>query len=171
MTHYENAQQNTSIAPGIVGRLQKCGCRITAPRQTILGILASTAKHLSAEELYMLIHKTDPNIGIATVYRTLELLVRSGVLMKFDFGQHKSRYELAPQPGGEGHHNHIVCTSCGKVVNFTEGHDQEEAAMRTTRDSLARKYRFDIRDHQVQFFGLCNKCRSKRSENATASCQ
>jgi Fur family ferric uptake transcriptional regulator len=158
MTASFNPTQNSLLTPGLQGRLQKCGYRITAPRQLVMNVLVSTTGHLSAEEIYIHIHKTNPNIGLATVYRTLDLLVRTGSALRLDFGQHKSRYELAVGHAGERGHNHLVCTRCGKVVNYTE----DVAGASADIAVLEKKYNFDIARHQAQFFGLCGKCRIKK---------
>ena len=68
------------------GRFRRFGHRLTAPRETILNTLSKTQKHLSAEDIYLEVHKIYPAVGLTTVYRTLELLVRMGWVYKFDFG-------------------------------------------------------------------------------------
>ncbi len=170
-----HSPQDRSSQPSLPGRLKKCGYRITAPRQLVMDVFTNTTRHLSAEEVYLLIHKANPGVGIATVYRTLELLVKMGDVMKFDFGQHKSRYELAALSGSARHHHHIVCTDCGKIVNYTELMQAESEVMLQTQTALARKYHFDIKHHQVQFFGVCGECAKRSSHDrkvtgSTKSC-
>ena len=74
---------------------------MTAPREAILSVLNKTSKHLSAEDVYMAVHKIYPTVGLTTVYRTLELLVHMGLVFKFDFGDGRARYELSKGPKGE----------------------------------------------------------------------
>jgi Fur family ferric uptake transcriptional regulator len=164
MIDTENLPQNSTPQPNLSGRLKRCGYRVTVPRQLIMDIFATTDRHLSAEEVYSLAHKINPNVGMATVYRTLELLVRMGDMMKFDFGQHKSRYELSSEFGTARHHHHIVCTDCGKIVNYTELVQEESDVMRQARALLEKKYHFNIKHHQVQFFGVCGKCAKRRCQ-------
>ena len=101
------------------GRFRGCGYRMTVPRQSILDVLSKTSKHLSAEDVYMAVHKIYPNVGLTTVYRTLELLVQMGLVFKFDFGDKRARYELTEGPKGARHHHHLICTACGRVVDYT----------------------------------------------------
>ncbi len=76
-------------------RFQEAGFRLTMPRQAILEVLSNTEEHPSAEEIYLAVQKIYPNIGLTTVYRTLELLVDMGLVFKFDFGDKRARYELS----------------------------------------------------------------------------
>ncbi len=79
------------------GRFRKVGFRLTLPRQAILKVFAENPKHLSAEEIFLSVHENYPGIGFATVYRTLDLLTQMGLIFKFDFGDGRSRYELASE--------------------------------------------------------------------------
>ena len=141
------------------GRFRGCGYRITIPRQAILDILSKTLKHLSAEEVYLAVRKFYPAIGLTTVYRTLEILVQMGVVFKFDFGDGRARYELSKDPKGIRHHHHLVCTSCARVIDYTDFIDDEVELLQRTERSLSKKYNFKITNHLIQFYGLCDKCR------------
>ncbi|MBN1871347.1 MAG: transcriptional repressor [Candidatus Omnitrophica bacterium] len=143
------------------GRFRGCGYRITVPRQAILDFLSRTSKHMSAEDIYVGIHKTFPNVGLTTVYRTLELLVEMGLVFKFDFGDGRARYELAMGPKGVRHHHHLVCTSCGRAIDYTDFIDEEKELLARTEKGLSEKYNFRISNHLIQFYGLCDKCRGK----------
>jgi Fur family ferric uptake transcriptional regulator len=137
---------------------QDAGFRITIPRQSILNLLSKTDRHLSAEDIYLQIHKSYPAIGLTTVYRTLELLVNMGLVFKFDFGDGRARYELNQGPGVTKHHHHLVCTNCGRVIDYTELIEQEKELVDKTEKELSRKYNFKINSHQIQFLGFCDKC-------------
>ena len=141
------------------GRFRGCGYRMTVPRETILNVLSRTSKHLSAEDVYIAVHKVYPNVGLTTVYRTLELLVQMGLVFKFDFGDGRARYELSEGPKGERHHHHLVCTSCGRVVDYTDFIDEEVELLNQTEKGLSKKYSFDITNHLIQFYGLCGSCK------------
>jgi Fur family ferric uptake transcriptional regulator len=143
------------------GRFRGAGFRITAPRQTILDVLSKTQKHLSAEDIYMAVHKVYPGVGLTTVYRTLELLVHMGLVFKFDFGDGRARYELAVGPKGARHHHHLVCTRCGRVIDYTDFIDDEIELLHQIQKGLSKKYNFKITNHLIQFYGLCDRCRSK----------
>jgi len=144
------------------GRFRGCGHRMTVPRQAILDALSKTSKHLSAEDVYIAVHKTYSNVGLTTVYRTLELLVQMGLVFKFDFGDGRARYELSEGPKGERHHHHLVCTSCGRIVDYIDFIDEEVELLTQTEKGLSKKYNFEITNHLIQFYGVCDTCRSKK---------
>jgi len=130
---------------------------MTMPRQAILDVLESTSAHPSAEEIYHGVHKNYPMIGLATVYRTLELLTELGLIFKFDFGDGKARYELIQKHEDE-HHHHLVCTQCKRIINYTEFIDDELELLKKTEKGLSQKYDFRIQNHIIQFYGICNRC-------------
>jgi Fur family ferric uptake transcriptional regulator len=85
-----------------------------------------------------------------------------GMVLKSDFGDGRARYEMSEGPKGHIHHHHLVCTRCGKVVDYTEFIDEEVELLRKTEKGLSKKYNFDIKDHLIQFYGLCDKCKGKK---------
>ena len=141
------------------GRFKGCGYRITVPRQAILDVLSKTDEHLSAEDIYINVRNIYSNIGLTTVYRTLDILVEIGLVFKFDFGDKKARYELAEGPKGERHHHHLVCTNCNRVIDYTDFIDEEKDLLDKTEKGLSKKYNFRINGHSIQFYGLCDRCR------------
>jgi len=143
------------------GRFRGCGYRLTIPREVILAVLNKTKKHLSAEDVYLTVHKTYSNIGLTTVYRTLELLAGMGLVLKFDFGDGRARYELSEGPKGTKHHHHLVCTNCGRIVDYTDFIDDEVELFNQIEKELSRKFNFKITNHLIQFHGLCDKCQIK----------
>jgi len=134
------------------------GYRLTAPRHAVLNILSKSRKHLSAEDIYLAVHKAYPGIGLATVYRTVELLTRTGLVSKFDFGDGSSRYELAKDPD-TNHHHHLVCTVCGRVIDYSEFINEETKVLKQIEKTLSKKHNFSIKSHRIYFLGLCNKCK------------
>ena len=138
------------------------GYKLTAPRHAVLNVLSQTSDHLSAEDVYFEIHKVYPNIGLTTIYRTLELLVKMGLASKFDFGDGRARYELSDGPKGTRHHHHLVCTSCGRIIDYTDYIKEEMELLKRTEESLSQKFNFRITNHIIQFYGLCHKCRGKK---------
>ena len=147
--------------PGWGGRFRGCGYRMTVPRQAIMDVLSGTDKHLSAEDIYIKVHKTYPHVGLTTVYRTLEILIQMGMVTRFDFGDGRARYELVEGPGSE-HHHHLICTNCKRIIEYTEFIDEEMEFLKRAEKELSKKYKFDIRNHIIQFYGLCDKCRNKK---------
>jgi Fur family ferric uptake transcriptional regulator len=134
--------------------------RFTAPRQAILEFLSQSSKHMSAKEIYASLHRSYPGMGLSTVYRTLDLLARMGIVTKLSLGDGQSRYEFRSKKKEE-HHHHLVCTNCGKIINYSEFLDEELRLVKKTEDKLAKKYNFVIQDHNIEFLGICEKCRKK----------
>jgi len=144
------------------GRFRQCGYRLTVPRRVIMDVLSSTDKHLSAEEVYMRVHEIYPHVGLTTVYRTLELLTKMGFVHKHDFGDGRARYEIAGTD--EEHHHHLICIKCRRVINYSEFIEEELEFLRRAEKGLSKKYNFDIKDHVIQFYGLCEKCKKAGGE-------
>jgi Fur family ferric uptake transcriptional regulator len=143
------------------GRFRGHGYRVTVARESILDVLSRTSEHLSAEDIYLAVHEIHPNIGLTTVYRTLELLVHMGLVFKFDFGDGRARYELSEGPKGARHHHHLVCTNCGRVIDYTDFIDDEFELLGRAEKGLSKKFNFKITNHLIQFYGLCDRCQKK----------
>jgi Fur family transcriptional regulator, ferric uptake regulator len=92
-------------------------------------------------------------VGLATVYRTLELLAELKLVGRLDTGQGIARYEPL-LPSGE-HHHHLVCDRCGRVIPF------DDADLEATMERLARRVRFEVAEHDVVLRGACGSCRSE----------
>jgi Fur family ferric uptake transcriptional regulator len=138
-------------------RLAEAEYRLTPQRALILRLLFEHGgEHLSAEELHALVGQTNPEVGLATVYRTLELLTGLRVVQAVDFGDGRLRYELA---GEERHtHHHLLCLECGRVEEVRDD------LLERLEQSIEAEHGFSILDHQVKFIGLCRECRTKRRE-------
>ena len=134
------------------------GWRWTTPREVILNLLSQTTKHMSAKEIYATIHRMYPGIGLTTVYRTLDLLNRMGLIHKMDIGDGQSRYEFRSGEKKE-HHHHLICTRCGEITDYSDFVDEELELLKKVEKNLAQKYNFLVQDHNIEFYGLCEKCR------------
>ncbi|MFH1283482.1 MAG: transcriptional repressor [bacterium] len=141
------------------GRFSGCGFRLTVSRESIFTVLSKSDEHLSAEDIYLEVHMMHPNIGLTTVYRTIDLLVQAGIVFKYDFGDGRTRYELAEGAGKKEHHHHLVCTECGRIIDYTDFADVEVDLIKKTEDGLSKKYNFEIKSHILQFSGICYKCK------------
>jgi len=133
--------------PWIRQRMIEEGMRFTEARRAILDILGKSLQHLSAEDIYFKVRRINPSVGFATVYRTLDVLTRMGIVQRFDFGDGKARYELIGGMGKEEHHHHLVCTGCRKIIDYTDFIDEEKELINKTEQALARKYGFYITNH------------------------
>ncbi|MFR5264007.1 Fur family transcriptional regulator [Clostridium sp.] len=129
------------------------GYKLTPQRRAIVdNILNNNGKHLTAEEIYDEVKKQCPEIGLATIYRTILLLEEMGVIYKLDFNDGCSRYEMANDSDQHRHH-HLVCSTCGKV------YEVEDDLLEDLENQIESKYGFIIEDHAVKFFGTCKECR------------
>lgn len=140
------------------GRFRGCGYRFTVPRQVILDVLDRTSKHLSAEDIYLAVHRAYPNVGLTTVYRTLELLVQMGLVFKFDFGDGRARYELSRGVHPQQHY-HLICISCRRIINADELGEKETKKIKQMEETIAKRYNFKIKNQITQFYGLCERCK------------
>jgi Fur family ferric uptake transcriptional regulator len=132
--------------------------RWTLPREVILNLLSRSSKHMSAKELYASLYPLYPGIGLTTVYRTLELLFRLGFVQKLTSGDGQSRYELK-SGDKKDHHHHIICTKCGKIIDYRDFVQEELELVKKTEETLSKKHNFLILDHNIEFLGLCKDCR------------
>ena len=140
------------------GRFQQRGLRFTEPRRMILDVLSGTNEHLSAEDIYMRVHQQYPIMGLTTVYRTLDILEKMGVIAKFYFGDGRKRYELVQNSQKPGHHHHMVCINCKQIIDYDDFVEEEVDLLKKVETALARKHRFQITGHVIQFYGLCDEC-------------
>jgi len=141
--------------------IKKAGYRRTIARKIVLDILSRTKKHLSAEEIYQKIHKRYSSIGMTTIYRTLELFTKLGIVSKYEFGDGRSRYELKEKEKEKKHHHHLICLQCNKVIDYTDFMDEEVKMIEKLEKAFSEKYKFEIKNHQIFFYGLCEECRKK----------
>ena len=145
-------------SPRLHGRFRNAGFRLTLPRQAILNVLAENPKHSSAEEIFLSVHENYPGIGLATIYRTLDLLTQINLISKFYFGDGHSRYELASETTKE-HHHHMVCTQCGQIIDYSDFMEEEVEFIKGLEAELSKNHKFKINSHQIHFYGLCERCR------------
>ena len=132
--------------------VRRQGLKNTSQRMTILETFLGSKSHYSTEELYLELRKEHPKIGYATVHRTLKLLAESGIAMEVDFGDGQTRFEPF---NVDQHHDHLVCTNCGLIVEFTEPQIEK------LQQQVAKKYHFKIERHRHELYGLCSKCAKK----------
>ena len=130
--------------------LKQHGLKATVPRLKILELMESSeVPHFSAEDIYKHLLDGEVELGLATVYRVLTQFESAGIVIRHNFEEGHSVFELAR----EEHHDHIVCVRCGKVEEF---HDHEiEKRQKLIADSLG----FELTDHNLNLYGLCPACR------------
>ncbi len=139
--------------------LKEKGLKVTRQRLLVLELMAAhPGEHLTAEEIFALARVQDPSIGLATVYRTVQVLVDLKLLDRVSFDDGYARYELGLLPGEQSrrhHHHHAICLGCGRVFPF------EEDLLDTLEQSLLERLGFAVTDHEVKLFGYCRSCREK----------
>jgi Fur family ferric uptake transcriptional regulator len=130
--------------------LRSSNLKYTKQREVILQTLYRHSGHFTPEELHHLIKKENPgvNTGIATVYRTLSLLENAGIVTSISFGTQGKKYEL----GVKAHHDHIICTKCGKILEFFD------EAIERKQERIAKEFGFVMEDHSLKIFGICPDC-------------
>jgi len=139
-------------------QFQAHACRWTGPRESILNLLSRASGHLSAKDIYAALYPEYPGLGLTTIYRTLELLHRLGIVQKVTSGDGQGRYELRSD-NPKDHHHHLICTRCGAIINYRDFVREELELVKKTEEALTKKYDFAIQDHNIEFLGLCAKCR------------
>jgi Fur family transcriptional regulator, ferric uptake regulator len=129
-------------------RLREAGERVTRQRLAVADALGAAGRQVSAQELYRRMHRRDPSIGRATVFRTLEALVIAGVARRLELDGHVYGY-VACRPE---HHHHLACDRCGRVEEI------DEAYIRPVSERIAANLGFRIDDARVDFYGICASC-------------
>jgi len=132
-------------------RVREAGFKLTPPRLAVLQVVEEDCNHLSTSEIFRRAQLIQPGVGLATVYRALELFTELGIVRPITVGDGPPTYIRA-----EGGHHHLVCSACGTVIEFDECGSANLAA------ELAARYNFQIQSHLLEFYGLCANCRPQR---------
>lgn len=133
--------------------LRKAGLKVTLPRIKILKILESAdPHHMSAEDVYRQLIKMGEDVGLATVYRVLTQFEAAGLVRRHNFEGGHSVFEVE---AGE-HHDHLVCVNCGLVAEFVD------EVIENRQESIAKKAKFKMTDHNLTIYGVCQACDKKR---------
>ncbi|MFR5602486.1 MAG: Fur family transcriptional regulator [Lachnospiraceae bacterium] len=137
--------------------LREKGLKVTKQRMLVLEIMAEhPGEHLTTEEIYHLARKQHPEIGLATIYRAVQVLVDLQLLDKVNFDDGFARYELEEMETNSGHHHHhAICSKCGKVYSF------EDDLLENLEQALWESVGFTVTDHEVKLYGYCKDCKRK----------
>ncbi|HZR10976.1 MAG TPA: transcriptional repressor [Myxococcales bacterium] len=130
------------------------GLKATRQRDLIVDAFFSQVGHLSVEELVEKAKQRDPSIGAATVYRTMKILTDAGLASARHFEGGQTRYEAALD---RHHHDHLICTSCGNIVEF------ENERIEELQDRVAQEHGFSVTHHKLELYGLCARCNQQQS--------
>jgi Fur family transcriptional regulator, ferric uptake regulator len=129
------------------------GLKATRQRDLIVDTFFSVSGHLSVDELLAKVQARDENIGAATVYRTMKILSDAGLASARHFDDGQTRYEAAI---GRHHHDHLICTSCHRIIEF------ENERIEELQDMVARHHGFQVTRHKLELYGLCKDCQGRR---------
>jgi Fur family ferric uptake transcriptional regulator len=129
--------------------------RLTTQRQIILEELEKVTSHPTANEVYDMVRKRLPRIGLGTVYRNLELMAESGMIIKLEVGGTQKRFDATTVP-----HYHVRCTECGRVDDVDMPVQQE------INEIAAQACHYQIISHHIEFTGLCDDCLKARQQTS-----
>ena len=139
-------------------KLREKGLKVTNQRILILSVLEQNkGRHLTAEDIYELVTQEHPEIGLATVYRTIQLLWDMQLIDKINLDEGCVRYEIGHLlDGGSKHnHHHLICRTCNKIIPF------DDVLLEEAERHIERTIGFHVLDHEVKFYGICRECMKK----------
>ena len=132
--------------------LKKEGLRYTHQRQAIWDELYASDEHRDAEEIYLALYNSGLKVSRATVYRTIDVLVKNNLVRKLDLGDGRARYENKMDTA---HHDHLICVQCGKIEEFMDN------VIENRQEVIVENFGYRLIRHIHQLFVICDKCGSK----------
>ena len=152
---YYYVDMNTrKLKEGFKDFLKKKHQKITKSRLDLIDIIVDYKRHFEIEELVNHIQNTQKLASRATIYRTIKLLIEFGIIKEIIKQNNKTIYEFyAP---GERHHDHLICTSCNKIIEFTDENIEE------LQEDICKSHNFLPTHHRLEIFGLCEECQKKQ---------
>ena len=130
-------------------RLRDAGYKLTNARLTVLAVLEEADGHITSTELLERVNQLDPSIGRASVFRTLDLFTQLSLIRPTYFESSVTpTYVLMPN----GHHHHIICSNCNRVIEF------EDCGLESLCHELEQRFHVHLTGHLLEFYGLCDDC-------------
>jgi Fur family ferric uptake transcriptional regulator len=129
--------------------MRRRGLHFTEPRRLIIDEFLASSEHFTLDDMAARVREKNASVGFSTVYRTLRLLVECGVAEEHHFGDKLTRYEIAEL---DAHHDHLVCTVCGKIFEFCE------PRIESLQDEVATRFGFHQKTHKLEIYGECASC-------------
>lgn len=130
-------------------------CKLTPQRRATLEVLIDNqSKHLSTEDIYDLVKGKSPDVGLATIYRTLQLFNNFNIIKKLNFNDGCYRYELSEDQRHQ--HHHLICIKCGTVYEF------DDDLLDELEQKINKNNNFTVMDHMVKFYGYCKRCQDTK---------
>ena len=141
-----------------INKLEVSGYRFTKQRRMVWEIiLENRGQHLNTDEIFNEVQKRYPHIGVATVYRTLQLLEKIGLVQHIYLGDGRLRYQIS-NPEEKYEHHHLICQICGEVI------DTKEDMLELLKENIFLKEGFRVTNHSAKFFGICKRCLNNLEE-------
>jgi Fur family ferric uptake transcriptional regulator len=133
--------------------IAKEGLKNSRQREIIAQVFFDSTEHIRVEDLLQKVREVDPKVSQATVYRTMKLLVDCSLAEARQFQDGQTRYEASDDEGH--HHDHLICTKCGKIVEFVDERIEE------LQVEVAASFGFKVSDHKMELYGVCDdpECR------------
>jgi len=150
------ARPSASAFAALGEYIARNGLKHSRQRDRIAETFLSMGGHVSVDELVARVRRVDPRISVATVYRTMKLLADCGVAVPRQFGgDGQTRYEAAT---GRPHHDHLICTTCGEIVEFAN------ERIESLQETVAKRHGFEVQSHRLELYGRCARCRRSAEE-------
>lgn len=150
-TDRKNRARAAPAQDTLLAKLARRGLRRSRTRDAVAATFLAVPGHVSVDDLWSRVRERNGGIGHATVYRTLRLLAECGLAEAHDFGDGVTRYEPVRDAG---HHDHLVCTGCGAIVEF------ENPEIESLQREVAKSHRFTTDTHKLELYGRCARCRA-----------
>jgi Fur family ferric uptake transcriptional regulator len=149
------ARPSSSPRDALCAYIAEKGLKRSRQRDRIAEVFFATPGHATVEELVARVRREDPRVSVATVYRTMKLLSDCGLATGRQFGDGQTRYEPT---AGRAHHDHLICTGCGAIVEFANERIESLQAL------VARSHGFEVESHKLELYGRCARCRTPGGE-------
>lgn len=143
-----------SPAAALGAYIEERGLKRSRQRERIAAAFFSMGGHVTVDQLVERCRRDDPRMSVATVYRAVKLLAESGLATARQFGDGQTRYEPA---AGKEHHDHLICTACGDIIEFAN------ERIETLQALVARRHGFEVESHRLELYGRCARCKPARA--------
>ena len=153
----ERGRRAPSPREALASQLAERGLKHSRQRDAIVEAFFAMGGHVPVDALVARVREHDPRVSVATVYRTMKLLVDCGLASARHFGDGQTRYEPAMQ---RDHHDHLICTHCGAIHEFESGRIEE------LQERVARRHGFEVEHHRLEIYGRCSRCRAGKESAA-----
>lgn len=150
---------DSSPAAALGTYIEERGLKHSRQRERIAQTFFEMGGHVTVEQLVVRVRREDPRVSVATVYRTMKLLTDCGLASARQFNGGHTRFEPAV---GRAHHDHLICTGCGDIVEFAN------EKIETLQALIARRHGFEVESHRLELYGRCERCREPRSTETSS---